>query len=202
MSRNKPRAWSNMKGTLPSDEPTELTPFMQDVFKAKDERAAKTIHELAAEFKDLCEEEEFEALAQADRNIKYAAIEKRVLEELEKIKAMSGTDMFRGEQVTFSPQFTPRPMVKDPEALMTWIRETKQEYLLTLPASRLKSLIVQIYDKDAAALMTPAQRAALQPGQPASMQPPPGVEVFLHEGVHHTIKGAPKSHMRGGEEDD
>jgi hypothetical protein len=33
--------------------------------------------------------------------------------------------------------------------------------------------------------MTPAQRAELNPGDPASGVPPPGVKVFLQTTVHH-----------------
>lgn len=159
---------------------------MQKVFEAKDARQAKTMNELALEWADLEEEEEFEELAQSERNIKYAALERRILEELEKVKQVAGTDMWRGEGHTFSPKFTPRPVVTDLPALMAWIKSTGQEHQLTLPKPRLKSIVCEALDTELAASMTVAQRAELKPGDPSSGACPPGVSAFLDTGVHHT----------------
>lgn len=184
---NKPRKWSNLKGIVPDDpEQVVLTEWMIKVLEAKDERQAKSMQELQDEWSDLEEEEAFAELAQSERNIKYAALERRILEELEKVKAVAGTDMWRGERKTFSPKLTLRPTVNDLSALMQWIHDTGQESQLSLPAPRLKSIVCEAMDTDAAVSMTPAERAALKPGAPASGQPPPGVKVFLQTGVNHT----------------
>lgn len=182
----KTRKWSNLKGTLPEAPPKESTEWMQKVFAAKDERAGKTMNELALEYADLEEEEAFAELAASERNIKYAAIERRVLEELAKVEELAGTDMWRGEGQTFSPKNTLRPVIKDPGALMQWIKDTGQEDQLTLPDSRLKNIVAEALSTDAAAMLTPAQRAQLKPGDPASGACPPGVEAYLQIGVHHT----------------
>jgi hypothetical protein len=187
MARNKPRAWSNLKGQLPDYQgPDDTSERRQAILKEADERAARTMDELAAEWDALEEEEEFEELARKERNIKYAALEIIILRQLEKVKEVAGTDMWRGDGQTFSPKFTPRPIVSDPAALMAWIKAKSLESLLTLSTGRLASLVKEALDMDAAAVLTPAERAALQPGDPASGAPPPGVTTFLQTSVHHT----------------
>ena len=184
----KPRKWSNQKDKLPAP-PAESSQWMDKVFAAKDERKDKTMAELAEEYKGLVEEEKFEELARKARNIIYEALERRMLEELEKVEQLSGQDVWRGGPGTFSPKFTPRPTVTDQAALDAWIVENKLESLLTLPSGRLSSIVAEAYDPDAAASMTPAQRAALKPGMPGSALPPPGVSVFLARGVNYTKPG-------------
>jgi hypothetical protein len=202
VSRNKPRKWSNLKGQLPDDpEQVQMSPWMEKVLTAKDARQSHTMQQLQDEWVDLEQEEAFASLAEGERNIKYEALERRILEELERVKAVAGTDMWRGESKTFSPQFTPRPVVDDPAKLLQWIKDTKQEALLTLPAPRLKSLVCEALDTEAAAVMTPAQRAELKAGEPASGSPPPGVSVYLQTKVHHTtVKSA--TPPTGGEPED
>lgn len=191
--RNKPRKWSNLEGTLPADTSSELSERFQQVLAEVDKRRGTTMQDLQDEWVDLEEEERFAKLAEYNRNVKYEALERRILEELEKVKAVAGTDMWRGAAKTFSPKWTPRPSVEDTARLMQWIKDTGQEHQLTLPAPRLKSIVCEALDTDAAALMTPAQRAQLKPGDPASGAPPPGVTVFLDKSVHHTTvkAGAP-----------
>lgn len=187
----KPRAWSNQRGKLP-EPPAESSEWMKKVFAAKDERSAKTLDELAAEYEGLVEEEKFEELARKARNIIYEALERRMLEELEKIEKMSGQDMWRGEPGTVSPKFTPRPNVVDQAALDGWIKEHKLESMLTLPGGRLNSIIAEAYDQDIAASLSPAERAALKAGMPGSLQPPPGVNVFLKNCINFTQRRKPK----------
>lgn len=182
----KPRKWSNLKGQIPDAAPSETTEWMAKVYIEKDGLAGKTMQEMQDEWVALEEEEEFAKLAESKRNITYKALELRILEELQKVKAIAGTDMWRGENKTFSPKFTPHPTVTDPVALMKWIHDTNQEAQLTLSAPRLKSIVNEALDTEAAVAMTPAQRAELKPGDPASGAPPPGVAVFLQTGVHHT----------------
>lgn len=199
MARNKPRKWSNLKGQLPAvEEPSE---WMMKVLAEKDKLAGKSMAELKDEYAALEEEQRFEDLARAERNIKFAALEKRILEELAKIKELAGTDMWRGDGHTFSPKYTPRPVVKDPAALMDWIKQRGLQELLSLPSARLKSIVVEALNTEMAAMMSPAERAALKPGDPGSGMPPPGVEVFLHETVHHT-SGTKKSARRSSDDTD
>jgi hypothetical protein len=187
MARNKTRKWSNLKGAVPdAPDQVELTPRMLEIFQEKDARAAKTMDELTAEYAALEEEEAYEALAAAKRSILYEALDRRILEELDKIKAIAGTDMWRGQGRTASPKYTPNPIVKDPAALKAWIKDNKLEDLLTLSSPRLKSIVCEALDSEIALALTPAQRAQLKPGEPGSSQPPPGVEVFLRTSVHHT----------------
>lgn len=192
--RNKPRKWSNLQGQLAADpEETTLSPWMEEVLVLKDERKDKTMDELALEFADLEEEEAFADLATSERNKKFKAIELRVLDELKRVEAVAGTDMWRGQGQTFSPKYTPRPVVTDPAALMQWIRETGQEDQLTLSAPRLKSIVNEVLDTELAALMSPAARAALKPGDAGSGLLPPGVAAFLQTSVHHTSAKKPTS---------
>jgi hypothetical protein len=78
--------------------------------------------------------------------------------------------------------------VENPQALLAWVREKNMEALLTLPSGRLNSIIAEAYNEDIVAILSPDQRATLEPGDPGSFAPPPGVKVFLQEGVHHTSK--------------
>lgn len=193
MARKKScNKWSNVP-----DAPVE----MSDRFKAVLEEADKlrwhpvdepsdvrepfTMTDLQNEWVALEEEEAFAELAAAQRSIKFDALERRILEELEIVKRVSGSDMWRGDHKTFSPKFTPRPQVKDLHALMQWIESTGQRDQLTLPAPRLKAIVCEALDTELAASMTPAQRAALKPGDPASGVPPPGVEAYLDRGINH-----------------
>lgn len=191
MARNKPRKWSNLKGQIP-DAPVELSERFQEVLAETDKLRIKetgevfSMADLQNEWVALEEEADFASLQEHQRNVKFDALERRILEELEKVKAVAGTDMWRGEHKTFSPKFTPRPTVTDLQALMQWIKDTKQEDQLTLAHPRLKAIVCEALDPDAAAAMTPAERAALKPGAPASGLPPPGVKVFLDTGVNHT----------------
>jgi hypothetical protein len=197
---NKPRKWSNLKGQIPDDAEPTISEWMEKVLVEKDTLNAKSMQEIQDEWVALEEEEAFAALAESQRNIKYKALEMKILEELEKVKAVAGTDMWRGEHKTFSPQFTPRPVVTDLAALMKWIHDTKQEAVLTLAAPKLKSIVCEALDTEAAVAMTPAQRSELKAGDPASGVPPPGVSVFLQTKVHHTtVKQAPTG---GDPEDD
>lgn len=194
--KTKDRAWSNLKGVIPdAPEQVELTPRTIKVIEEADKRRVKlvdeqehpvTMDDLAKEWSGLEEEEEFEELAKTQRNIIYDALTRRILEELEHVKAVAGTDMWRGDGQTFSPKFALNIKVTDPIALRKWVEETGQQHLLTIPRGRLNGIVAEAMKLDTAAALTPAERAALKPGQPGSGQPPPGVEVTLFTTVHHT----------------
>lgn len=201
----KPRKWSNLKGQIPdAAEQVELTPRTLEVIKQADERRTKvvedphtgatkeepvTMEDLAAEWDGLDEEVEFQELRDTERNITYDALTRRVLEELERVKAISGHDLWRGNGQTFSPKFALNIKVTDPVALMKWVKDTGQEHLLTIPRGRLNGIVAECMDADKAAALTPGERAEIKPGEPGSLQPPPGVEVSLFTTVHHTNPG-------------
>lgn len=186
--RNKPRKWSNLKDVLPAAPAKESGEWIEKVFAEKDKRADYTMEELDAEYALLVAEDEAAAAAQRERNIKYEALERRILEELEKVQTVSGQDMWRSrEGHTFSPKYDPYPIVKDKAALMQWIRDSKLEDLLTLTKPTLKMIVREAFDTELAALMSPGQRAQLKPGQAGSGAPPPGVEVFLKTGVNARV---------------
>lgn len=198
MARGKPRRWSNLKGEVP--EPVvEMNERTRTMLERKDERAATPMPDLVQEWETLEEEESFEDLAKYDRNITFEALEKRILDELAKVQQVAGTDMWRGDGHTFSPKHILSPHVVDPSALLKWVHETDQAHLLTVPTGRLKSIVAEAMNADHASTMTPAQRAALKPGEPGSMQPPPGVAITLHTTVHHT---SPKARKRRSVESD
>lgn len=186
--KNKPRKWSNLAGQLPEDpRQSHLSPWMQEVLAIKDEKYNElSMSELKDEWAKLDEAQAAADALTSERNKQYKALELRVIEELKKVHEVAGTDMWRGDGHTFSPKFNPRPVVKDPVALRKWIEENDKEDLLTLSAPRLKSIVCEALDTELAAMMTPAQRAGLKPGDPSSGMPPPGVEVFLQTSVHHT----------------
>lgn len=184
--RNKPRKWSNLKDQLPAPPPRQNSEWFDKVIAAKDARAGSTMNELAQEYELLCAEEEAAAQARSERNIKFEALDRRILEELEKVQAVSGQDMWRGVGQTFSPKFDPYPIIEDKQALRAWVLERGMDLLLTLPKSTLKSLVKEAFDTDLAAQMSPGARAKLKPGDAGSGAAPPGVTVFLKTGVHRT----------------
>jgi hypothetical protein len=194
MARAKTRKWSNLKGSeIDDSNAIELTPRQTKVLTEVDKRRVKedsgdpvTIKDLEQEWSTLEEEEGFEDQGREDRSILFAALEKRVLEELERIKDQTGIDMYRGEQVTFSPKFVLNSSVENPQVFYAWVKKKVLEHMLTMPVGRLKSIVATAMDTDLAAAMTPAQRAALEPGEPGSGVPPPGVRVTLHTTINHT----------------
>ncbi len=203
--RDKVRKWSNLKGQIP--DAVDLSPRGQEVIKEADTRRNKetgepvTMDDLALEWNGLEEEEAFEDMAREKRNIVYDALTKRILEELDRVKTMAGTDLWRGQDQTFSPKYMLNIRVTDPIALRKWVEETGQQHLLTIPVGRLKGIVGEAMNTDSAAAMTPAERATLKAGQPGSGMPPPGVEVSLFTTVHHTST-APGKKTRGSSDPD
>lgn len=218
MRRDKTRKWANLKGQIPDDPAqVELSPRTIEVIAEADKRRTKTVEDphtgaadvrpvgmddLAQEWSGLEEEEEFEDLAKAQRNIVYDALTRRILEELERVKQIAGTDMWRGEGQTFSPKFMLNVRVTDPVALRKWVEDTAQQHLLTIPSGRLKGIVGEAMNTDSAAAMTPAERSALKPGMPGSGQPPPGVSVTLFTSVHHTSSVGKKTRGQSDPDDD
>lgn len=199
MARNKVRKWSNLKGQVPDAPVNETTEWMQEVFREKDARKDKSMDELQEEYAQLSEADEAAEAERAKRNIKYAALDRCILTKLEDVKKVSGQDMWRGNGHTFSPKFSPRPVVEDKAALRAWIKETNQEDQLELPTGRLNAIIAECMNTDLAKILTPAQRAMLRPGDPGSGIPPPGIKLFLQTSVHHT---SPKVRPGGAAPDD
>lgn len=212
--RDKSRKWSNLKGTIP--DAVDLSPRAQEVIKLADERRVKQVvdegqptditvpygmDDLAQEWNGLEEEEAFEDMAREGRNVIYDAITKRILEELERVKALSGGDLWRGQDQTFSPKYMLNIKVTDPVALRKWVEDTGQQHLLTIPSGRLKGIVSEAMDTDKAAPLSPAERAQLKAGQPGSGQAPPGVEVSLFTTVHHTST-KPGKKTRGSSDSD
>lgn len=185
----KQRPWSNLKGVLPDysgQGDDSLTDRQREVIKEADARAEKSMGELAEEYGVLYAEAEADEMNAKVRNITFDAIEKRAIIILEKARAEGLGDMYRGHDQTFSPKYVPRPVVTNPKALLDWIYATGQQDQLTLPGGRLQEIIKEVYDVNIARVLSPDQRAALKPGQPGSMQAPPGVEVYLQTTIHHT----------------
>lgn len=176
----KARKWSNFADTIPPPV-AGVSERELKVREATDDRADKPMQELALEYQELVEEEEFEDLAKKARSIKYEALERRIRQELKKLDEYAGTDMWRGAGQTFSPQNMIIPVVTDRAALRQYLEDTKQQHLLTLDGSRLKSLVTDVLESFET--MTPAERAActFTPEQPL-----PGVKIYLKPGIHRT----------------
>lgn len=181
----KPRKWSNLDGQIP-EEPVELTDREQKIRARCDElRAAQTpMKDLAATYRSIREEEAFEELAEKARSLEKAALERVIRSELERVQDISGQDMWRGEGMTFSPNIAVIPFVTDRQAFEQWIRDTGRESFFAIPEGRVKSLVCDALNEDEAVMLTPEERAALKPGEPGSMQPPPGIGVFIRKGVN------------------
>jgi hypothetical protein len=182
----KSRAFSNLKGVVPDYKEVTASDRQLRVNAETDKRAAKSMMELADEYGELCLSDDAAAAEAKERNIKFEALERRILPILENAKAQGYGDMWRGLGQTFSPKYKPRPAVKDRSALLKWIKDTGQEDQLTLPDGRLGEIIKEAFDEQIAMALHPDDRAKLKPGQPGSMQAPPGVEVYLQTTVHHT----------------
>lgn len=145
-----------------------------------------TMQEIADLYRSLEAQDQKAKEQQSIRNIWYAAIERRVMELLEGVKTTSGQDMWRGAGTTFSPKFTPDPVIEDPKALRQWIADNDMEDMLTLPTGRLQEIVKSALDPEIAAILTPAAREQLakSPGAAGSGAPPPGVKVFMRKGVN------------------
>lgn len=184
----KPRKWSNLKGQVPAAPGEDNNERLQRIQSERAKHEGKNMAELAAEWAALDREFTAATLAEKERNIKYDALEPLILAALDQIQALASTDIYRGPTGTFSPRYKPLPTVTDRPRLLQWIRDIGQaDRLVTdLPGATLSDIIEAAYNKDVAALLTPAERAALQPGFPGSMQPPPGVNVYLKTAVGRT----------------
>ena len=181
MAKRKARKWSNLKGDVPEQE-VEVSERELAIRAKTDEWRGESMAELAIEYQQLVEEEEFATLAAKQRSIMYEALERLILDELKRVEEVSGQDMWRGEGQTFSPKTTVIPVVTDKAEVMKYLKDTGQEALLTLEYPRLKSLVTDALE--AIALMTPAQRAELV-GVTLD-KPLPGVKIFIKNGVHRT----------------
>lgn len=185
----KQRKWSNLQ--VP-EEPVELTEREVAIRKLADEYRGSegviwTMRALAVEYASAVEEEKFETLAAKERSVKYEALERVIREQLQMVEDLTGQDMWRGEGQVFSPKFTPIPVIHDRDSFMRWLEDegVLMDYL-KLDSDKVKDLVKECLDTDAAVTMTPAERAALKPGQPASGQLPPGVSVFMRRGINRT----------------
>lgn len=185
----KPKKWSNMEGVVPAVPQDTLSPWFQKVLKEKDTLADLSLLELDARYAVLVAEEKAEEEARRLRNIKYKALEMRMLEELEKVATVSGQETWRGNGTTLSPKRSLRPTVKDKAKLKEWLGERDMEDLLELPSGRLNSIVADAFDAENASMLTPAQRATLTAGLPGSQLAPPGVEVFMEKTINRTARG-------------
>jgi hypothetical protein len=188
----KKRQWSNLRGLVPEQdekEPTERELAIREAVAEREDHEdedgkpipAKSLRELAAEYSDLCEEEEFEDLAKKQRSVKYEALERMFRERLESIHEQTGHDTFRGEGQLFSPKTLIIPVVYDPKKLRKHIDDLGMSELLELPSGRLKSLVVEQLEKFET--MTPAERAECEH---TLIEPVPGVRLFIKRSVHRT----------------
>ena len=183
----KKRKWSNLKGVVPNEPQETSSERFGRVLKEKDNRKTRTLLQLAEERDHLKSLQTIAKDTEKERNILFDAIEMRVLEELEKVKATAGTDMWRGPQnQTFSPKYTPYAYVTDKEKLRQWVKDQQLEHLLELPSNVLGNLVKEALNPDLAAMVPPNLRSQLKPGMAGSMQPPPGVGVYLRTTVHAT----------------
>src|ERR1041385_3404928 len=117
----KKRKWSNLAGQVP-DEPKPPTERELKIRTRCDELRglaldpdgrpvpAKSMRDLAADYAALVEEESFEELAAKKRSVEYEALERVILDELNRVQELSGQDMWRGEGQTFSPKFNVVPI--------------------------------------------------------------------------------------------
>ncbi len=181
----KPRKWSNVP--LPEQPEPELTERELKIRASMDERASKTMRELADEYQEACEEEEFETLAQAKRSVLYEALERLIGRQLTRIQEETGHDNWKSADIgTFSPSTTVIPIVHDRHALMKHIKDQGLESLLTLESPKLRSLIADVIE--GVEKMSPAERAELNPNLE---EPIPGVKVWKKRGVRFTPKQKP-----------
>lgn len=185
----KPRKWSNMAGRLP-ERVVELTPRELAIRAAKDQLAGKSMRELQELWLKMDVVEAQAAAESKKRSIVYAAIERLALDELKAIKEKAGTDQFKSELGTFSPKHNVEPSIEDNDVLTAWAKQNGFEELLTLPSGKLKEIVTEALDEKAAMSLTVPQRAALPPGSAGSMQPPPGIKLYLHTTVSFTGKRA------------
>lgn len=183
----KQRKWSNMRGQLP-ERPVELSPRELAIRAHKDTLNDHALPELQAAWSALDAVEASVAVESRKRSIEYAALERRVLEELKKIEALAGTDQYKGALGTFSPKYNVEPSVENNDVLTEWAKKNGFEELLSLPSGKLKEIVTDALDKNAATSLSVPQRAALTPGSAGSLQPPPGVKLFMHTTVSFTSK--------------
>jgi|SRR5579859_2184816 len=176
----KPRKWSNLEGQLPAPPSQDPPEWVQKILDAKDFRHDYTLADIEAEFAALDKEEERAKAEASDRNIRYAALESLALD---RIKA-DGIDLWRGKLFSISPRFALHANVIDKAALVEWVKTTDRAELLSVMPGTVTSLAGQALDLEAAAAMTPAQRAEIKPGEPGSGATPPGIAVFLRPTIN------------------
>jgi hypothetical protein len=178
-----------MRGQIP-EKPIELSAREIAIREAKDKLASVELKELQEKWFALDLEEARAASLAKHRSILYAALERRVLEELKKIEDMAGTDQYKGPLGTFSPKYGVEPSVENNETLTEWAKENGFEELLQLPSGKLKEIVTDALDPKAAMSLTVPQRASLPPGSAGSGQAPPGVKLWFHTSVNFTSKKA------------
>lgn len=189
MARKKAGKWANQVGTIPEEQKDTVSPWFKKVLEEKDTLQGLSMAELDAKWAALEAEDEAVEEARKARNIKYEALEMRILEEIERIKTISGQESWRGNGTLITPKRVLRPSVKDKAALRAWVEEHDMEAMLELPSGRLNSLVTDAFDTENASILTPAQRATLSAGMPGSQLAPPGVEVFMKTTVNRTARG-------------
>ena len=177
----KARKWSNLEGQLPA--PAMPDDYATKILARKDALRAKGVTDLAAvarQFLDVDEHQAEVTEQQANLDLDYAALESLAREFLQ----ATNTDLWRGEGMTLSPRNALHASTSDRAALNAWARATERDDLLTVLPGTVTSLASEAMDLERAALLTPAERATLKPGEPGSGAPPPGVTVYLRPTIN------------------
>lgn len=172
MSRRAKRQWANI--ALPNVPDPEPSPWFDEVLKEKDARQGVPLAELAKQYNEAVQ---LKALIDEQRSHVTAlleALDRRILEDLES----QGLESFRAEGQTFSPRHDLYPRVVDRDALHQWLKDTDQEYVLTVNHQNLKTMVKEAFDPANYQGLTLEQRQQIPAGAAGSCAPPPGVEAF------------------------
>ena len=163
------KKWASVGLPLIEDD-TEKQWFKR-VLELKDERKDQNIAQLVEQYPDLEDELALIDSRRSELTALKEALDRRVMEELKK----TGADRMTIGGYTVSTTGDVQPKIEDRTKFFEWVEEQGMDDLFTIQHGRVKQLAKEALDPEVAESLTPAARAALEPGYPGSGQLPPGV---------------------------
>lgn len=177
----KAKQWTSLG--LPAEPEDKQSERFQEIIRLKDERAQIKLADIVEELNDVKDERDLISKRDQQLSRLEEALERLILDALD----TQGADQIKIGGRTFSERVDVIPLVEDRDAMLNWVKQTCPE-LLKVDSGNLKTIVKEALDPEVAATMTPAQRAALEAGQPGSNKLPPGVGAYTRRTL-----GSPRS---------
>jgi hypothetical protein len=179
----KAKQWASLGLPAVADD-REHSPWFTKMLALKDERAALPVDALADEYNEVEDELAIIDARRSELTALQEALDRLILAYMDnqKIEKLS----LKGR--TFSERIDIQPKVRDRQAFYAWLKETGQEDIFTVNHGNIKTIVKDALDPEVALSMTPAQRAAMQPGEAGSGQCPPGLEAATQRTLGAPVK--------------